>query len=351
MKRAFFSMSHKKSVPRYEIIPSDPSDEWLIIQLKDKKIRVDFQKQILGFRYDCIPHPVKVVGLQNEKISCSRFCCYAGCYIGPIEVKFIESILPALKKAYLPKDSLEVLEKRHDEFYIPEDYDPDEDLYKTRCAPHELQVGSSETSDDKTDNSESKNERNSESKNERNSESKNENNSESKNENNSESESTEPSDATKTSSSSECDNILTYEDNILELPPQHCIFLMDDGLCSIHKYCVEHNLDWYIYKFNICTTFPMDLRVTSNATSNDAVWPLEKRIDDECSTTKMMEDFETFLHCKMDCINLNPNVKKEKKVPFIIDSMKYAFVSRYGQELWDALNDYAKKYRKEHQIV
>ena len=345
-------MSTKKKtsnkVPEYEILPSD-GDEWLIIQLKNSKIRVDFQKIILGLRYDCIPHPVSAVGSEGEPSSCSRFCCYAGCYISPIEIKFIESILPDLKKKYLPKDSLEVLKKRNDEFYIPEDYDPEEDLYKTRCAPQELQPCNTETEENGDDD---ENQTEKEGTIAEQSDETEDENSEVNETENSEEESSESNEQAEDKESESIeDSVLTYEDKIPEIPPQHCLFLMDDGLCSVHKYCVEHDLDWHQYKFNICTTFPMDLRVTRNDTSKDAVWPLQKRVDDECSTAKMMEDYETFFHCKMDCINLSPKVKKEKDVPFILDSMKYAFVSRYGEDLWNALNDYAVKYRKENNIL
>ena len=121
---------------------------------------------------------------------------------------------------------------------------------------------------------------------------------------------------------------------------------MDDGLCALHKYCDDHNLYWPIDKFNICTTFPIDLRVTRNETAKDAPYPTEKRVDDECSTLKMMDDYEDFLYARMNCINLSPKVKAMKNVPYIIDSMKYAIVSRFGEEMWKALHDYAKVLQK-----
>lgn len=276
----------KKKV-NYQILPSD-DDEWVIIELIDKKIRVDVKKEILNIRYDCIPHNLQVNG---ESVPCSRYCCYAGCYIYPREIKFIESILPELKKDYLPKDSLKVLETYRDEFYLPEDYDENEDLYKTRCAPLES------TGQYEYDNIDGDSE--------------------------------------------------TFEDNIHEIPETHCIFLMENGLCSIHKYLTDHQGNWFLDKFNICTTFPIDLRVTLRENAEDAPYPRERRVDDECSTIKMMEDYDQFLFSRMDCIHLSPAMKEKKGVPFLLDSMKYAFVSRFGEDLWLALQDYAEKYRKE----
>ena len=65
-----------------------------------------------------------------------------------------------------------------------------------------------------------------------------------------------------------------------------------------------------------------------------------------CSTLKMMDDYEDFLYTKMNCINLSPEIKARKNIPYIIDSMKYAIVSRFGEDLWTALHDYAPVLQK-----
>ena len=122
---------------------------------------------------------------------------------------------------------------------------------------------------------------------------------------------------------------------------------MENGLCSVHKYCNDKGLDWTLNKFNICTTFPADIRVTRDDSSADSIYPMEKRVDDECSTLKMMDDYDEFLFVKMDCINLSPEIKKKKGIPYILDSMKYAILTRFGEETWLALNILAKKYRKQ----
>ena len=292
----------KREIP-YNTYPSD-SEDWIILELVEKKIKIDLKKDFLTFRYNCIPHPVSIDG--NE-FFCSRFCCYAGCYISPREINFIEDILPELKKEYLHNESLLVLKKFRDEFYLPEEYDEEEDLYKTRCSPTEASnYVNYENGDDDDNTSEDDDE------------------GESNNE-----------------------EIETYEKNIESIPGTYCLFLMENGLCSVHKYCNDKGLDWTLNKFNICTTFPVDIRVTRDDSSADSIYPMEKRVDDECSTLKMMADYDDFLFIMMDCINLSPEIKKKKRIPYILDSMKYAILTRFGEETWLTLNDLAKKYRKQ----
>jgi len=296
------------NIPEYKISPSD-SDDWFIIKLVNKNIKIDVEKCVLTTRFDCTPHPVKING-SNSIVSCSHFCCYMGCYISPIEIRFIEEHLPNLK-FYLSKDSLEVLKKYKNEFYLPEDHDPNENLYKTRCSPEEP---TRFYYDEDVDNKEIE-----------------------ENEN----------DIIEIEEG-EDDNIELddLETNISEIPDSCCLFLREDGFCAIHKYCDDNQLEWPIYKFNICTTFPIDIRVTRNRTSKDAPYPIKKRVNDECSTIKMMDEFEDFLYTKMNCVNLSPKIKAKKGIPFIIDSMKYAIVSRFGEDLWNALKHYASQNRK-----
>ena len=292
------------NIPKYKIFPSD-SDEWFIIELEGKSLKVDVEKRVLTTKYDCNPHPVEIKG-SNSCVSCSHYCCYMGCYVSPVEIRFIEEILPELKP-YLPKDSLEVLKKYNDEFYLPEDYDPEENLCKIRCSPEEStrfyydeDVDEQEIDED---------------------------------------EETEIEIAEKPEENNNSEDL---EADIMEIPDSKCLFLMDDGLCALHKYCDDKGLEWALDKFNICTTFPIDIRVARNGTSKNAPYPMEKRVDDECSTLKMMDEYKEFLYTKMNCINLSPKIKAKKNIPYIIDSMKYAIVSRFGEELWKALHDYAQ---------
>jgi hypothetical protein len=290
-------------IPKYKISPSD-NDDWFIIELLDKKIKIDVEKCVLTTRFHCVPHPVKIQG-SPLVIPCSRYCCYMGCYITPIEIRFIEEYLPELK-SYLTNESREVLKKYKDEFYLPEDHDPDENLYKTRCYPEET---TRFYYDNDVDN-----------------------------------EVIEEDEKAIIEIEDDLDEIKEGDDleaKISEIPDSSCLFLMENGLCAIHKFCDDHQMDWTIHKFNICTTFPVDIRVARNKTAKDAPYPLKKRVDDDCSTIKMMDDFEDFLYTKMNCVNSSSNIKAERKIPFIIDSMKYAIVSRFGEDLWTALKHHA----------
>ena len=137
-----------------------------------------------------------------------------------------------LKKSYLPKDSLETLERYRDEFYLPEDYDEEENLYKIRCSPIEPSVYHYDEVDEEEEHEE---------------------------------------DYVEDTDNNDSENDLeSYEMDIDSVPESHCIFLMEDGLCSIHKYYNDNNIDWTMKKFNICTTFPLDIRVTRNKTSLDS---------------------------------------------------------------------------------
>ena len=311
---------------KYTVEESD-SDDWVIIELVDKNIKLDIEKRIFFQRYDCIPHHVTV---QGKEVYCSRFCCYAGCYVSPVELRFIEEILPELKKKYLPKDSLDVLNELNDEFYLPEDYDEDENLYKTRCAPieappHYLDDIPEENEIDYDDGDEDDN---------------------NKVNDDSAKDGKDNTDGEYEDEEDEDLDIDTYEDKIYELPESHCLFLMENGYCSIHSYCNDNGIDWTKEKFNICTTFPMDLRVSNNSSSKDVPRAIYKRVNDDCSTVKMMDDYQEFLFTEMDCISLPAKVKERKNVPYILDSMKYAFVTRYGEDMWIALTDYAQKIRQ-----
>jgi hypothetical protein len=228
----------------------------------------------MDYHYDCIPKQIDVNG---KKMNCSQLCCYTGCYVSQKEIEFTDKILPDLKPMLQP-DAREVLKQKSDQVYIPEDYDDVEKLYKTRCAPEEWPEPEKKK-EGGTGNEEQKDE--------------------------------------------EEDD----DEDSLELPPKnHCIFLMDNGLCSVHKYCVENGKDWVKEKYNICVTFPLDLR------------PQDQ-------TLAFMNDFDSFTFGDVDCISNDEEHKKNLGMPQVIDSMKYAIVDRYGEKFWAALNAFARDYR------
>ncbi|RLI62015.1 MAG: hypothetical protein DRO88_12320 [Promethearchaeia archaeon] len=265
----------------YTVKPSD-SREWIIIQ-SPSGTSVDVELRIMNYHYDCQP---KLIDINGEKIYCSQLCCYAGCYVSKKEIKKVEKILPKIKQ-YLQKDSIDLLEKVNDQIYVPSDYDKEEKLYKTRTAPEEWEFSDDE--EEETD------------------------------------EETEENKSNKDIEEGKEREIEENEEEI-EIPKNHCIFLTEKGLCATHQYYNENNIDWVKEKFNICVTFPLDIR------------PQDK-------TLAFMDEFDSFAYHEVDCISKDEDMKIKLGMPQIIDSMKYAIVDRYNLEWWEALSAFSKDYR------
>jgi hypothetical protein len=253
-------MSEKPEIrtEQYLLRPSD-SQKWIVVE-SPVGTAVDIQLQTTDYHYDCNPG---LINMNGQQIPCSRLCCYQGCYINPKEIEFVMEILPDLK-LLLTENAIQVLNQYQDQIYIPEDYDPKENLYKTRCAPKEWTQ--EELNEDHS------------------------------------------------------------EDKEVPIPSNHCIFLMENGLCALHKYCVEHGYNWVQKKFNICVTFPLDLR------------PKDK-------TLAFMDGFDHFTFGNVLCISSDEDKKQEVGMPQVVDSMKYAIVDRYGEEWWQAFKAFTEDFR------
>lgn len=251
--------------------PSD-SREWIIIQSKSG-LAVDTELRIMDYHYDCQPKQIEVNG---EMIYCSELCCYAGCYVNEDEIKRVKEILLKIKPL-LKKDSIDLLIKVKDQIIVPEDFDKEEKLYKTRTAPEEWEFFDEEEED--------------------------------KNEN----------------EADDVDDEEDEEEEELEIPQNHCIFLTNKGLCALHQHYNDEGINWVKEKFNICVTFPLDIR------------PQDK-------TLAFMDEFDSFFFHNVDCIGKDENKKIKLGMPQIIDSMKYAIVDRYNIEWWEALSAFSKDY-------
>ena len=265
---------------RYLAKPSDSRD-WVIIESSDG-LAIDVELKLLDYHYDCIPKKLRIDG---KEVYCSQFCCYTGCYVTPKEIKEATKILPKIRP-YLQKDAIELLYKTKDQFHLPDDYDEVEDLYKTRCSPEEWEY---DTEDDQ--------------------------------------------DLDDSDGNADSDEEQDEEEDVNEplekenIPSNHCIFLMEDGLCAPHKYYVDQGMDWVKKKFNICTTFPIDVR------------PQDK-------TLAFMDEFDEFTFADVDCISSDEDRKIKLGMPQVIESMKYVIVDRYGESWWNALNEFAIDFRK-----
>ncbi len=286
---------------RTDLYTAKPSDarNWVFVESPNGTV-VDVEVAILDFRYDCVPQRVEVdINGTIEKIWCSRFCCYAGSYTSPDEILRTRRILPAIKKDLQP-DSLHLLEEQKGIFHLPDDHDEVENLYKTCCAPAEwkfTEEGEDESEEEGGDVGE------------------------------------DEGDDVGEDEGGEEDDIdleeVEYDDSELEfaLPPKnHCIFLMENGLCATHKYYLENNRNWVKEKFNICVTFPLDLRP-----------------DDK--TIAFMGHFDEFAFTEVHCLTSDEAEKEKRGYPQIIESMKNVIVDRYNEDFWNALNAFARDYR------
>ncbi len=265
---------------KYIAKPSD-SREWIILQ-SNLGLAVDIELRMLDYHYDCQP---KLIEVNGEKIYCSQLCCYAGCYVSEDEIKSVEEILPKIKPL-LKKESINLLETVKNQIFVPEDYDKDEKLYKTRTAPEEWEF---------PDEDEEKEEEIDEEENE-----------------------------SKSSETDKEDN--EEEEEEKEIPKNHCLFLTNKGLCALHQHYNDNGINWVKEKFNICVTFPLDIR------------PKDK-------TLAFMDEFDSFMYFNVDCISKDEDKKIKLGMPQIIDSMKYAIVDRFTLEWWEALSAFSKDYR------
>ncbi|MCF2139554.1 MAG: hypothetical protein K9W44_05830 [Candidatus Lokiarchaeota archaeon] len=205
----------------------------------------------------------KEIEVDGMQIMCSRLCCYTGCYVSMEEIKRAEVLLPKIFPD-LQEDAKNLLNINNNQIYLPDDYDREENLYKIRCSPNEWNFNEDDDEE---------------------------------------------------------------EDDEFSLPPRnHCIFLMKNGLCALHKYYIKYNQNWIKEKFNICTTFPLDLRPQDG-------------------TMGFMNEFDDFAFGEVECLSKNRNLKEHLGYPQIIDSMKDVIVDRFGISWWNALNHCAKDFR------
>ncbi len=132
------------------------------------------------------------------------------------------------------------------------------------------------------------------------------------------SETEEDSDADSDDCEGEAENDDEEDDEDCEiinenLQPLRCIFQMSDGRCGIHAYCLDNNIDWYAYKFNICVTFPLDI------------------IFEDVTYVDFLQDHELFLE-KVDCVTKERSTDpSDLKKPVVI-ACKDVLIQRLGED-------------------
>ena len=88
---------------------------------------------------------------------------------------------------------------------------------------------------------------------------------------------------------------------------------MDNKLCSIHKFCLDNNVNWIKFHFDLCVTYP--LRISRE---EDFI-----HIEEELATKEYI----------LPCFK---TLDKDPSNPLIY-SMKEVIIDRLGQKFWKAL--------------
>jgi hypothetical protein len=253
----------KTAEKRYSIRPST-SNDWIMLTDLETGLEVDVELRVLDYCYDCVPKMEYYAPLK-KMLPCSFICCYTGCYASQEEIDKVNAHIEKIIP-YLSEDGKKTMKENNNKFWDEDDNDPKEKLFKIICTPHEWEINPSEEK-----------------------------------------------------------NYSKYYVSETGYPIR-CVFLMDNGYCAVHCHLVDIGLDWVKDKFNICTTFPLDLRPQDN-------------------TIAFMKDFDTFTLQLTDCISDFEERKKQLGMGQIIDTCKYSIVDRYGESFWETLNEFAKDFR------
>ena len=265
---------------KYRVFPSNRKN-YVFVE-SPKGIQVEVEVRILDYRYDCIPTKIEYHGKQ---IWCSQLCCYSSCFVSKMQIEktteIMDKILP-----YLQSDSIKVIKDANNNISKAE-YDKEYDLWKIHSAPYkwDWQKISPQGCLTHPDGSPL------------------------------------PYDIVDEG----CQVIPKNYNPDLD-KPNHCIFLMENGLCATHAYFNETGKNWVKEKFDICTTFPLHIVPGKNV-------------------LKFMDGFDHFTLGPVPCIEPK-SPKGPLNMPQVIDSMKYAIVDRFGEEWYLALKAFAEDYRQ-----
>ncbi len=109
-----------------------------------------------------------------------------------------------------------------------------------------------------------------------------------------------------------------------------CIFLMQDGRCAIHAFCVDREISWENLKFNVCVVWPLRFNVIN------AEWHIER-----------YRDLDDPIWDRCSCIR-RAFSSPETRAPHVIDSIKTVIISRICENRYLELHDYVKKHYNAH---
>jgi hypothetical protein len=116
---------------------------------------------------------------------------------------------------------------------------------------------------------------------------------------------------------------------------EKCIFTMTNGGCAIHAYCLDHDISWESFKFNICVTWPLDIQYWYDEKGENKAWNLW-----------LFQDLynEEWNHCPCIRPKVFPSFNHDGR-PSVIESMKSTIINRIGQERYNQLVEFAKTYK------
>lgn len=100
-----------------------------------------------------------------------------------------------------------------------------------------------------------------------------------------------------------------------------CLFLMEDGGCAVHKFCMDTGRNWIQFHFNLCVTYPLRIDVKERLI----------QIEEELFEQKY----------SVPCFGLTVDGDTGHHNEPVIYSMKAVITERLGEEFWKALE---KKY-------
>jgi len=101
-----------------------------------------------------------------------------------------------------------------------------------------------------------------------------------------------------------------------------CIFLMEDKLCAIHKYCMDNDVDWIKFHFNLCVTYPLRINKEQNFI----------HIEEELKNREYV----------LPCFNKYGEEDYDES-NMLIYSMKDVILDRLGKNFWMALEKNREK--------
>ena len=100
-----------------------------------------------------------------------------------------------------------------------------------------------------------------------------------------------------------------------------CIFLMEDKRCAVHTYCLNNDVDWIAFHFDLCVTYP--LRITKRII----------HLEEELFTKEYV----------LPCFNEKGGDDGTEDAQDVIQYLKEVIIDRFDLEFWNVLASRARE--------